>query len=144
MLEHKKIDEWYLLTTNKHSNNQQQTKATMSTIEQRLAELEEKMAKIELATKPVTKEKKEKKEQKEKKEASDEDKPKKKRTSGYILYCGSIRPEVKERLAAECGDDEKPKTTDVMKELARLWQELEVDVKAVWNEKAQELRDSSE
>ena len=113
----------------------------MSTIEERLAELEEKMAKIELATKPVLKEKKEKK---EKKEASDEDKPKKKRTSGYILYCGSIRPEVKERLAAECGDDEKPKTTDVMKELARLWQEVDDDVKAVWNEKAQELRDSSE
>ena len=113
----------------------------MSTIEQRLAELEEKMAKIELAAKPVVKEKKEKK---EKKEASDDDKPKKKRTSGYILYCGSIRPEVKERLAAECGDDEKPKTTDVMKELGRLWKEVGDDEKAAWNEKAQELRDSSE
>jgi len=139
----------------------------MSTIEQRLAELEErmakqnaeleekmashlchleeKMAKIELAIKPVVvKEKKEKKDKKEKKEASDDDKPKKKRTSGYILYCGSIRPEVKERLAAECGNDEKPKTTDIMKELARLWQELEVDVKEGWKVKAQELRESSE
>ena len=133
----------------------------MSTIEQRLAELEErmakqnaeleekmashlchleeKMAKIELAIKPVVV-----KEKKEKKEASDDDKPKKKRTSGYILYCGSIRPEVKERLAAECGNDEKPKTTDIMKELARLWQELEVDVKEGWKVKAQELRESSE
>jgi len=116
---------------------------TLELVAERVAVLEKQMAALMDEKVSEVVEAKPKKEKKPKKEASDEDKPKKKRTSGYILYCGSIRPEVKERLAAE-GGDEKPKTTDVMKELARLWQELEVDVKASWNEKAQELRDSSE
>jgi hypothetical protein len=115
--------------------------ATMTSYEARITELEDMMSSIELATKLVVKEKKRKK---EKNEASDEDKPKKKRTSGYIVYCGSIRSEVKERLAAECINDKKPKPTDVMKELGRLWQEVGDDEKAVWNEKAQEIRDNSD
>jgi hypothetical protein len=60
--------------------------------------------------------------------------PKKKRTSGYILFSNANRDEVKERLAEDA--DEKPKNTEVMKELARLWKDLDDDEKAVWNSKA--------
>ena len=66
-----------------------------------------------------------------------DDKPKKKRTSGYIIYSNANRAEVKERLAEEAGD-EKPKNTDVMKELARMWKELDEDEKEIWNSKAKE------
>ncbi len=60
--------------------------------------------------------------------------PKKKRTSGYILFSNANRDEVKERLAEDA--DDKPKNTEVMKELARLWKDLDDDEKAVWNSKA--------
>lgn len=122
----------------------------MSTIEQRLAELETKMAKLELPTTlppldttTTTKPKKTKKEKKVKTD-SDDEKPKKKRTSGYLIFCAAMRTEVKEKLASECEEEEKPKTTEVMKELARMWRELVDEEKAVWNEKAQEARDQDD
>ena len=68
--------------------------------------------------------------------------PKKKRTSGYILFSNANRDEVKERLAEDA--DEKPKNTEVMKELARLWKELDDDEKAVWNAKAKGGGDDDE
>ena len=67
----------------------------------------------------------------------DEEKPKKKRTSGYILYSNANRAEVKDRLAEEAGE-QKPKNTDVMKELARMWKELDDDEKTIWNAKAKD------
>lgn len=67
----------------------------------------------------------------------DEEQPKKKRTSGYILYSNAKRPEVKERLLQEA-DDNRIKNTDVMKELARMWMELDDQEKAIWNTKANE------
>tara|TARA_Y100000389_G_C17220452_1_gene393074 strand:+ start:261 stop:581 length:321 start_codon:yes stop_codon:yes gene_type:complete len=67
----------------------------------------------------------------------DEEQPKKKRTSGYIIYSNANRAEVKDRLAEEAGE-EKPKNTDVMKELARMWKELDDDEKAIWNAKAKD------
>jgi upstream-binding transcription factor len=89
------------------------------------------------------KEKKEKKEKKAKKDAvssDDEDKPKKKRVSGYILFSNANRDDVKEKLAES---DEKPKNTEVMKELAKKWKELGDDEKEVWNAKAKELKDDA-
>ena len=72
----------------------------------------------------------------------DDEKPKKKRTSGYILYSNANRDEVRERLAEET--DDKPKNTDIVKELARLWKELDDDEKAIWNKRAADAKDSDD
>ena len=121
---------------------------TLEIVAQRVAALESQMSelstKMEELVKVVSKkEKKEKKEKKAKKDAvssDDEDKPKKKRVSGYILFSNANRDDVKEKLAE---DDEKPKNTEVMKELAKMWKELGDDEKEVWNAKAKELKDDA-
>ena len=84
---------------------------------------------------------KEKKAKKTKKDDSDDEKPKTKRVSGYILYSNANRAEVKEKLAED--SDEKPKNTEVMKELARMWKELSDDEKEVWNDKAKEEKEAA-
>jgi len=78
-----------------------------------------------------------------KKSSSKKDSPKKERvktTTGYIVYSNSFRDEVKQHLTSLLTDDEvkKPKNTDIMKELARMWKELNDDEKIVWNNKAKE------
>ena len=92
-------------------------------------------------TKPDTKDtKKPKKEKKPKKDdSSDDEKPKKKRVSGYILFSNATRDEVRDQLT---NGDEKPKNTDIMKELARMWKELSDEEKEPWNVKAKELKDT--
>ena len=74
---------------------------------------------------------------KHKKVKDDEDKPKKKRTSGYILYSNAHRDEVKESLTE---GDEKPKNTDIMKKLAENWKLLTDDDREKWNTKAKEIK----
>ena len=121
---------------------------TLEIVAQRVAALESQMSelssKMEELVKVVSKkEKKEKKEKKAKKDAvssDDEDEPKKKRVSGYILFSNANRDDVKEKLAE---GDEKPKNTEVMKELAKMWKELGDDEKEVWNAKAKELKDDA-
>jgi len=121
---------------------------TLEIVAQRVAALESQMSEIstkmeELVKVVSKKEKKEKKEKKAKKDAvssDDEDKPKKKRVSGYILFSNANRDDVKEKLAES---DEKPKNTEVMKELAKMWKELGDDEKEVWNAKAKELKDNA-
>ena len=113
----------------------------VATLESQISELSTKME--ELVKVVSKKEKKEKKEKKAKKDAvssDDEDKPKKKRVSGYILFSNANRDDVKEKLAE---GDEKPKNTEVMKELAKMWKELGDDEKEVWNAKAKELKDDA-
>jgi catalase len=91
----------------------------------------------------VVVEKKDKKEKKEKKEkkvkevsSDDEDKPKKKRgANGYILFSKSVREEVIAKLSV---DGEKPKNTEIMKQQAAMWAEVDADEKAIWNAKAKE------
>ena len=154
LLVFKKIDD-YLLTihynhsikVNKVINNQlHMSSMTLEIVAQRIQALEKKMELVEATVNQknsdnTNKDKKEKKEKKEKKKSdSDDDKPKKKRVSGYILYSNANRSETKERLAEEA--DEKPKNTDVMKELARMWKELDDDEKEVWNDKAKELKEA--
>ena len=79
---------------------------------------------------------------KSKKVKDEDDKPKKKRTSGYILYSNAHRDEVKESLTE---GDEKPKNTDIMKKLAENWKLLNEDEREKWNTKAKELKgDESE
>ena len=117
---------------------------TIEILAERVATLEKQMAQLLSNADPEPKkEKKEKKEKekKVKKEASDdEDKPKKKRVSGYILFSNANRDDVKVKLAE---GDEKPKNTEVMKELAKMWKELGDDEKEVWNTKAKELKDDA-
>jgi hypothetical protein len=116
---------------------------TIESALKRVEELEKKMelvlAKLEIATNTdnVKKSKKDKKPKKA--DSDDEAKPKTKRVSGYILYSNANRAEVKEKLAED--SQEKPKNTDVMKELARMWKELGDDEKEVWNDKAKDLKE---
>ena len=68
-----------------------------------------------------------------------DDKPKKKRTSGYIIFSNATRDDVKTQITQ---GDEKPKNTDVMKELARQWKALSDEERDQWNEKATEIRNA--
>ena len=68
--------------------------------------------------------------------SDDEDKPKKKRgANGYILFSKSVRDEVIAKLSV---DGEKPKNTEIMKQQAAMWAEVDADEKAIWNAKAKE------
>ena len=69
---------------------------------------------------------------------SDDDKPKKKRTSGYILYSNATRDDVKEALTV---DGEKPKNPDIMKQLAKNWKALCHREQDIWKTKAKEIKD---
>jgi len=84
------------------------------------------------------KEPKAKKEKKSKTDSSDEEvEVKKKRgTNGYILFSKSVREEVIAKLTV---GDEKPKNTEIMKQQAAMWAEVDADEKAEWNAKATEL-----
>ena len=83
--------------------------------------------------------KKAKKEKKKVKDASDDEATKKKRTSGYIIFSNAHRDVVKGSIAE---GDEKPKNTEVMKELARLWKALSDEEREQWNAKAKEIKDA--
>ena len=74
---------------------------------------------------------------KPKKLQEEDQKPKKKRTSGYILYSNAHRDEIKESFAES---NEKPKNTDIMKKLAENWKLLDVEEREKWNAKANELK----
>jgi hypothetical protein len=110
-----------------------------TTITQRLDILEKQVALLLKADAPVeappdAKEKPAKKAKAAKKEvSSDEEKPKKKRTSGYLLYSADMRDAVKTKLTA---DGSKLKNQDIMTELGAMWKALSDEEKAPWNEKA--------
>ena len=117
------------------NTHQQTMSTTLEILVERVAVLEKQIALLlsEKAvdvseTKPTKKTKKVK---------QDDDKPKKKRTSGYILYSNAHRDEVKESLTE---GDEKPKNTDIMKKLAENWKLLNDEEREKWNTKAKELR----
>ena len=125
-----------------YQNNQQQPTTMTMTIEmltQRIEVLEKQLSLLlgNNTEKPT----KTKKPKKTKDESSDsEEKPKTKRTSGYILFSNATRDEARDSLAK---DDEKPKNTDIMKELARLWKQLSDEDKEPWNAKAKEIKDAA-
>ena len=122
---------------------------TIDMLAMRVETLEKQLA---LILKEQVKTKKEPKEPKEAKEpkketkktkkstedpsSDEEEKPKKKRgTNGYILFSNANRDDVKERL---CVGDEKPKNTEIMKELALMWKNTSDEEKAIWTAKAKE------
>ena len=112
---------------------------TLEMVVERVAVLEKQMATLlsNQTVEVVEKPKKEKKEKKEK--GSDDDKPKIKRISGYILYSKANREDVKAELSE---GDEKPKNTDIMCKLAENWKALNDEERAEWNAKAKELKDA--
>ena len=116
---------------------------TLELVAQRVEVLEKQMAML-LAESAVdiTDDKPNKKSKKDKKnKTEEEDKPKKKRVSGYILYSNSTRDEVKEALTV---DGEKPKNPDIMRELAKNWKNLTAEEQEAWNNKAKELKEAEE
>jgi len=86
-------------------------------------------------TKKVEK-KETKKVEKKASEADTSSAPVKKKQSGYIKYCNSIRAEVKAELEAELEEGEKLKPADTMSQLAKRWKALTDEEKAEWNEAA--------
>ena len=119
---------------------------TIEVLAERVAVLEKQLA-ILLSEKAVdvseSKDTKDTKTSKKTKKAKEDDgQPKKKRTSGYILYSNAHRDEVKDSLTE---GDEKPKNTDIMKKLAENWKLLTDEDRDKWNTKAKELKpDDSE
>ena len=119
---------------------------TIEILAERVAVLEKQMAsllankveEIEIVEKPKAA-KKPKKEKKDK--DSDDEKPKTKRISGYIIYSKANRDDVKEMLSS---DDDKPKNTDIMCKLAENWKALSDEERAEWNAKAKEMKESAE
>ena len=115
---------------------------TVQLLTQRVELLEKQLSAVLAKTDDVkeVKPNKEKKPKKEKKDdSSDDDKPKKKRVSGYILFSNATRDDVKTKLTT---GDEKPKNTEVMKELASMWKELTDEERGEWNTKAQDIKNS--
>jgi hypothetical protein len=113
---------------------------TITMLVARIETLEKQMALLlkdtndDVKTKKEPKSKESKKKAKDETSSDDEDKPKKKRgPNGYILFSNAKRDEVKEKLTS---GDEKPKNTEVMKQLAVMWSELDVEEKAEWTAKA--------
>ena len=82
--------------------------------------------------------KKEPKTKKSKDDTSDDEVKKKRGPNGYIVFSNENREDVKAKLFV---GEEKPKNTEVMKQLAAMWAELGPDDKAVWNAKAKAVND---
>ena len=113
---------------------------TLELVAQRVETLEKQMALL-LAKNDSNEppKKQEKKIKKDKKADSDDDKPKTKRVSGYILYSNANRDDVKEELS---DGENKAKNTDIMRKLAENWKALSDEDKELWNTKAKELKDA--
>ena len=91
-------------------------------------------------TKPKDQEQQQDKPKKTKKVKQDSDEPKKKRgPTGYLVFSGATRAEVKAALI-EAGESTNPK--DVTRELARRWKALTEEEREEWNSKAKQLKDS--
>ena len=125
--------EFYTKTTNTMSmTNEMMLSARAETLEKKVAMLL-KGEKVEVEVKKSKKEPKVKK-SKDESSSDDEDKPKKKRgANGYIVFSKSVRDEVIAKLSV---GDEKPKNTEIMKQQAAMWAELDADTKAEWTAKA--------
>ena len=72
---------------------------------------------------------------------ADEEKPKKKRTSGYLLYSADTREVVKTKLTT---DGAKLKNQDIMTELGAMWKALSDEERTKWNDKAKGSDDETE
>ena len=109
----------------------------MSSIESRVAELEEQvkqlMTQLETNTK-ATKEPKGEKKEKEPKKNKDGSPKKKRGTTGYLLFAKETRPLAKNDITTD--ENPSPKPTEVVTEIAKRWKALEDEEREEWNEKA--------
>jgi hypothetical protein len=87
----------------------------------------------------VTNAKKSKKETKKESDA-----PKKKGTTGYLLFAKEMRPDVKAELEAALEEGVKLKSSETVTEIANRWKALDDDEKGEWNEKAKSPEPSDE
>jgi hypothetical protein len=116
-------------------------------IAQRVELLEKQVALLMKSDVPVeavsdAKEKPTKKAKVVKKEViAEEEKPKKKRTSGYLLYSADTREAVKTKLTT---DGAKLKNQDIMTELGAMWKALSEEERTKWNDKAKGSDDETE
>ena len=116
-------------------------------IVQRVELLEKQVALLLKADVPVeavpdAKEKPTKKAKVAKKEViAEEEKPKKKRTSGYLLYSADTREAVKTKLTT---GGAKLKNQDIMTELGAMWKALSEEERTKWNDKAKGSDDETE
>ena len=99
---------------------------TLELVAQRVEVLEKQMADL-LAD--MKKSEKKAKKQKKSKDTDDDEPKKKKGPSGYLLYSKAMREDAKEKLAKD--SDEKPKSTEVMKELGTMWKTLSDDERVI-------------
>ena len=108
---------------------------TLQMLSMRVNTLERQLTLLLDEQKIAPKEKKEKN-SKDKYSYNNDNEPKTKRgTSGYILFSHANRDEV---TALGTFGDEKPKNTDIMKQLAQMWLNSSAEEKAMWNAKAKE------
>ena len=72
-------------------------------------------------------------------ELLDKKKPKKKKPpTGYILFSNATRDKMKQEI--EDNTREKTKSTQVMKNIASLWNALDEDERKGWNNKAKDVK----
>ena len=115
---------------------------TTELLAQRLQLLEQQMADL-MANNTTHPTKTHKNQKKEKNSPSDDDTPKKKRVSGYILFGKAERDNVKALLEADTHPDNKVKSTEVMKRLGQLWKDLPDATRDEWNAKAKQLENDT-
>ena len=108
---------------------------TNEMLSQRLDLLEKQIAALLANDVPESNTKKQPKSIKKQK-TTDDDKPKTKRISGYILYSKTYRDEVKDSLSTH---DYKPKNTEIMCKLAQNWKALDDHEREQWNTKAKAI-----
>ena len=118
----------------------------MSSIESRVAELEEQVKQLisQLESKTKTKTTKGEKKVKEPKATTNKDgSPKKKRgTTGYLLFAKETRPLAKNDITTD--ENPSPKPTEVVTEIAKRWKELSDEEREEWNKKANAENASSD
>ena len=68
--------------------------------------------------------------------SSDEEVPKKKRTSGYLVFSKAMRDDAIASLNKLAVDGVKFKNQDIMTELGKMWKTLGEDEQKEWNAKA--------
>ena len=115
------------------------TMTTVAALNQRVELLEKQLSLLLSNNSKDDEPKKVKKVKKAKEESSDDEKPKAKRTSGYIIFSNATRDDVKTKLTV---GEEKPKNTEVMKELAIRWKALNDEERGEWNAKALQLKEA--
>ena len=118
----------------------------MSSIETRVAELEEQvkqlMTQLESKTKATKKETKAVKKEKEPKKNKDGSPKKKRGTTGYLLFAKETRPLAKNDITTD--ENPSPKPTEVVTEIAKRWKALDDEEREEWNKKANAENTSSD